>query len=327
LNYPAPLTAEQYISFLQANNTAANYNTMVTNGTIDTIRNSGRTYIATSTPAGLTFPSGSVTTRVRPTNDPVLNPVAANRLALGAVQVRESSAKSLFDEITFRTRLNRSWGVINAYYTLSRSLSDDDNERDAGGVAFAEPYNFSGEYNYSRLDRRHQFVASPIFFLPYDFEVASTMRFRSGIPVNAFASGDLNGDGISNDRPLLTQGNPMERNRFRNRSIYDIDLRVQKTIKFGEVKKLVLSSEFFNIFNLSNIIFPTAGTNTTAGLTSQFCSSTTQLCGLNGVNTNVNFLQIRESNPASATFGQILINNVNPGSQVFQMQLGARFMF
>ncbi|HTH37778.1 MAG TPA: hypothetical protein VL572_07425, partial [Pyrinomonadaceae bacterium] len=300
------------------------------------IRAAGRTYIATNTPAGFinpatggafTFPTGSVTTRVRPTNDPALNPVAANRLALGAVQVRESSAKSLFDELTLRTRLNRSWGVLNAYYTLSRSLSDDDNERDAGGVAFAEPYNFQGEYSYSRLDRRHQFVANPVFFLPWDFEVSSAIRLRSGIPMNAFASGDLNGDGISNDRPMLTQGIFMERNRFRNRPVYDIDVRVQKTFKFGEVKKLVLTSEFFNLLNLSNIIFPTAGTNTTGGLTGQFCINNTQICGLNGVNTNPNFRQIRESNPASATFGQILVNNVNPGSQVFQMQLGARFMF
>ncbi len=336
LNYPAPLSAEGYIAYLTANNPTQVALWSSAGHIFEQIRAAGRTYVPINTPAGFinpatgtayTFPTGSVTTIVRPTNNPTYNPIAANRLALGAVQVRESSAKSLFDEITFRTRLNRSWGVLNAYYTLSRSLSDDDNERDAGGVAFAEPYNFQGEYNYSRLDRRHQFVANPIFFLPYDFEVSSAIRLRSGIPMNAFASGDLNGDNITNDRPMLSQGVFMERNRFRNRPVYDIDLRVQKTFKFGEVKKLVLTSEFFNLFNLSNIIYPTAGTNTTGGLTGQFCSAALQICGFNGVNSNVNFNQIREQNPASPVFGQILINNVNPGSQVFQMQLGARFMF
>jgi hypothetical protein len=34
------------------------------------------------------------------------------------------------------------------------------------------------------------------------------------------------------------------------------------------------------------------------------------------------FLQIRDPNT-----GLILINNVNPGSQVFQVQLGVRFQF
>lgn len=321
LNLPGPLSAEQYIAFLQANNTVANYNTMVTNGTIDAIRNSGRTYIAVNTPTGLTFPTGSVTTRQRPTQ-------AQQGFVLGAVQVRESSAKSLYDEVTFRARLTRKWGRLNAFYTWSRSLSDDDNERDAGGVAFADPFNFSGEYNFSRLDRTHQFVASPIFFLPYDFEVSSAIRLRSGVPLNATAAAsDLNGDTVSNDRPLLSQGVIMERNRFRNRPLYDVDLRVQKTFKLGEVRRFILTSEFFNIFNLSNIIFPSPSTATSSGLTGQFCSAASQTCGLNGVPSNLNFRQIRDQNPASATFGQILVNNVNPGSQVFQMQLGARFQF
>ena len=321
LNLPGQLTAEQYISFLQANNTVANYNTMVSNGTIDAIRNSGRNYIAVNTPTGLTFPTGSVVTRQRPTQ-------SQQGFVLGAVQVRESSAKSLYDEVTLRARLNRKWGNVNTYYTWSRNLSDDDNERDAGGVSFANPFDFSGEYNFSRLDRTHQFVASPLFFLPYDFEISSAIRLRSGVPLNATAAAsDLNGDTVANDRPLLAQGVIMERNRFRNRPLYDVDLRVQKTIKFGEVRRLVFTSEFFNLFNLSNIIFPSPSTATSSGLTGQFCSAASQVCGLSGLPTNLNFRQIRDQVPTSPTFGQILINNVNPGSQVFQMQLGARFLF
>ena len=217
---------------------------------------------------------------------------------------------------------------MNTYYTWSRNLSDDDNERDAGGVSFANPFDFSGEYNFSRLDRTHQFVASPLFFLPYDFEISSAIRLRSGVPLNATAAAsDLNGDTVANDRPLLAQGVIMERNRFRNRPLYDVDLRVQKTIKFGEVRRLVFTSEFFNLFNLSNIIFPSPSTATSSGLTGQFCSAASQVCGLSGLPTNLNFRQIRDQVPTSPTFGQILINNVNPGSQVFQMQLGARFLF
>ncbi|HZI86440.1 MAG TPA: carboxypeptidase regulatory-like domain-containing protein, partial [Pyrinomonadaceae bacterium] len=136
LNLPGPLTAEQYISFLQANNTAANFNTLVTNGTIGQIRQAQRTYIAINTPAGLTFPTGTVSTRQRPTQ-------ALQGFALGAVQVRESTAKSLYRGLTFRSRLNSKRVQLNAYYTWSRLLGDDDNERDAGGVAFADPYDLS----------------------------------------------------------------------------------------------------------------------------------------------------------------------------------------
>lgn len=325
LNVPSPLTGEQYVAFLQANNTAANFATMQSNGTINTILSSGRTYIAQVTPGGLTFPSGSVTTRQRPTNDPALNTNAANRLALGAVQVRESTARSEYQGVTFRVRYVAKWAQLNAYYTNSRNFSDDDNERDSGGVAFANPYNLAGEWGPSRLDRRHQFVANPVFFLPLGFEVASAIRLRSGTPLNTYIGTDANGDNIFNDRPIQAPGFEFTRNYFRNNPIYDVDLRMQKGFKFDERKRLVLSAEIFNVFNLPNIVFQFPGTNSTSGALLQYCSTGSQLCGLSGVQ-NVNFLQIREQNSASVNFGKINLLT-NPGSQAFQMQLGARFQF
>jgi Carboxypeptidase regulatory-like domain len=240
---------------------------------------------------------------------------------LSNVQVRESSAKSLFRSLTFRTRVVRKWGQLNAYYTLSRNSSDDDNERDAGGVLFTNPYNLSNEYGPSRLDRTHQFVASPIFFLPYGFEASSTVRLRSGSPINTIVNTDLNGDGLNNDRPYLVAGVELPRNYYRNRPVYDIDLRVQKGFNFSERRRLIFSAEFFNIFNLSNIQI--SGVGTTA-----FCqgaAATLNRCGLDGSN-NLNFLQVKEQNPTNVNFGKIITSN-NPGSQVFQMQLGARFQF
>jgi hypothetical protein len=79
------------------------------------------------------------------------------------------------------------------------------------------------------------------------------------------------------------------------------------------------------VFNTPNIVFQFPGTNSTSGTLAQYCSTGSQLCGLNGI-TNINFLQIREQNPASSNFGNINLNT-NPGSQVFQVQLGARFNF
>ncbi|HEY1404242.1 MAG TPA: hypothetical protein VGB05_08960, partial [Pyrinomonadaceae bacterium] len=246
LNLPAPLSAEGYVEFLRTSNTAANFNTMVTNGTIGQILQSQRTFIAINTPAGLTFPGGSVTTRQRPTQ-------AQQGFALGAVQVRESTAKALYRGLTFRARYNHRRAQLNAYYVFSRTLGDDDNERDAGGVAFANPYDLTREFNRSRLDREHQFTANPVFFLPGGFEVASAIRLRSGNPINPTAGADLNGDGVNNDRPLLVPGLTYLRNDFRNRSIYDVDLRLQKGFSLGERKRLVFSSEFFNVLNRSNI--------------------------------------------------------------------------
>ncbi|MCA1590750.1 MAG: hypothetical protein LC730_00985, partial [Acidobacteria bacterium] len=193
--------------------------------------------------------------------------------------------------------------------------SDDDNERDSGGVLYTNPYDLRAEFGPSRLDRTHQFVANPVFFLPYGFEVSSAIRLRSGFPINSTVGSDLNGDGINNDRPFLVPGVELPRNYYRNRPVYDVDLRVQKGFGFGETRRLILFSEFFNIFNLSNTQISGGQTNT--------CSATPagqpNRCGLDGI-TNTNFLRVRNQND------QIIVSN-NPGSQVFQVQLGARFQF
>jgi hypothetical protein len=329
LNLPAPLTGDQYIAFLTANNTAANVTTMSAPGGIfDQIRASGRSYIAIATPGGfvnpvtgasLSFPAGSITTRQRPT-------LAQRGFNLGSTQVRSSIGKSLYRALTFRARWTNKRVQLNTYYTFSRLLTDDDNERDSGGVSYDNPYDFRREYYASRINRENQFMANPIFFLPYSFEVSSAIRLRSGLPFNAAAGADLNGDTINNERPLLTPGLEYERNFFVNRGIYDVDLRVQKSFRFGEDRRLTFSSEFFNIFNRPNIVVGTAaapGTNTTFGSGGNYCVTASQVCGLTGgPGLNPVFNQTRDPNT-----GLILINNVNPGSQVFQMQLGVRLQF
>lgn len=319
LNIPAPLTGAQYVAFLRANNSAANVATMAApGGVFDQILGSGRTYIAIATPGALTFPSGAVTTRQRPTQTQA-------GFALGAVGIHESTGKSLYRALTFRLRWTTKRVSLNAYYTFSRLLTDDDNERQEG-VGYADPYDLTREYYASRLNRENNFMANPIVFLPYGFEVSSAIRLRSGAPFNPTVGADLNGDTINNDRPLQVPGLVYPRNYFVNRGIYDVDLRVQKSFKFGERRRLVLTSEFFNIFNRPNLLAGSSAAPTSAtsfGGVGQFCVSSSQLCGLSGgPAANPAFLQTRD--PAT---GAIVLSNVNPGSQVFQMQLGVRFQF
>lgn len=249
--------------------------------------------------------------------DPVTGRVLVNRASrpltqLGTIQLRDSSGRSVYRGATVRLNMRQSWVRVNAFYTLSKNTSDDDNERDAGGVLYDNPYNLTGEYGPSRIDRRHQFVANPIFFLPYGFEIASTMRLLSGQPVNARVGSDANGDGNTNERPFLAPNYEIIRNFYEGRPFYQVDLRLQKGFSFDERKRLIFTGEFFNIFNNSNIdLTSTASTN--------FCNNTASNCGLAGA-TNPTFLQVRD------TSGRIIVAN-SPRSQVFQVQLGARFQF
>ncbi|MDH3491933.1 MAG: hypothetical protein OEM82_00135, partial [Acidobacteriota bacterium] len=235
--------------------------------------------------------------------------------SLGSIQLRQSSAKSSYQSGTIRSRYSNDWVRFQASYTLSKNQSDDDNERSATGFQDSEDqYNRKQDYNYSELDRRHRFTASPIFFLPGGIEFSTTMRLRSGRPLDAEIFNDVNNDGITGflggpDRPYIAPGVPMKRNSFRNRAVYDIDMRVQKGFRFGERKRLILTAEFFNIFNFENIQYGDR----------QFCTSRTETCGLNGA-TNTRFMSLRNSN------GDYELRN-SLGSEIFQTQIGARFEF
>lgn len=253
------------------------------------------------------------------TGRPIFNRASRPLLSLGTIQIRDSSARSLYRSLTFRMNVSKKWGRVNAFYTLARSTSDDDNERDAGGVLYSNPYNLTGEYYNSRIDRRHQFVANPLFYLPYGVELTSAIRLRSGQPVNTLVGSDVNQDGNTTERPYIVPGVELPRNYYTNRALFDVDVRAQKGFKFGETRRLVLSAEFFNVFNRSNVQF--AGSATT-----NFCANTASNCGLTGIG-NINFLNTIQQTTTATNFGRLNIAGLNPGSQVFQMQLGARLQF
>lgn len=305
INLPAPVVLEDY---LRANNSAAVFAAIDPN-----IYAARRQYIGIVRGAGIptTVLVGGVATAVNvPTR---ARPIPS----IGSLQLRDSSARSLYRALTFRMNINKTKFRLNAFYTLSRSTSDDDNERDAGGVLYANPYDLQSEYYNSRLDRRHQFVASPLYYLPYGFEISSAVRLRSGVPVNTLVGADLNGDGLSNERPFFTPLVEMPRNYFTNRAVFDVDLRVQKGFGLGEGRRLVLSSEFFNVFNRTNAQF-------SGSATTNFCAASIPSCGFAAA-PNINFLNLIQQTPTATNFGRLNIGGLNPGSQVFQMQLGARF--
>ena len=83
-----------------------------------------------------------------------------------------------------------------------------------------------------------------------DYTVSSIMQFQSGSPYSALVGGDPNNDGNrSNDRLPGTV-----RNQFTSPSVYQFDVRLTRSIRFGEKMRLRLIGEAFNIFNRSNVV-------------------------------------------------------------------------
>lgn len=235
---------------------------------------------------------------------------------LGSITARESSARSMFRGLTFSGQYRAKKLQFGAHYTVAQNYSDDDTERDATGFNYMDPSNFRQDYGYSRMDIRNQFTSYAVYQLPVGFEVSGAFRAYSGVPVNPTTGSDNNEDFGSNDRPFSAAGVPLERNSFRNRALYYNDLRVLKSFYLGnETRKLQFSAEFFNLFNLDNVVYSGANGGVFGGVYG------------NGIDANGNPV------PVDPRFQRLRLDdgsydktNTQVGNPL-QVQFGLRFFF
>ncbi len=180
--------------------------------------------------------------------------------SLGQINVRESSARSLYRGFSFNTAYRGKKLQAGMAYSAAWSYSDDDNERDSGGQAAMDSFNYKQDYGYSNIDARHTLGTYAVYNLPFGFTVSGTFTARSALPLTARTGADTNGDTYNTDRALSAPGTPFPRNSFRNRAIYGDNLRVLKEFRLkSETRRVELSAEFFNLFNFDNVIFGTNG--------------------------------------------------------------------
>jgi hypothetical protein len=246
--------------------------------------------------------------------DPAQRPIFPARplSGLGSVQVRESTARSEYTALTLSSRLRRQFALLSANYVLSKSMSDDDNERDSGGMQFENSFDLGPEWGPARLDRRHQFNGYAVFFLPYNVDLSTGFRFLSGLPIDATFGRDVNLSLGGPDRPYSAPGVPFQRNAFRNEPFKEINFRAQWGLGFNGDNRVLLTADVFNLFNWNNI-------QLSGATVTNYCAGQAPLdCGF-GPPTNPNFLALRDPN------GNLIQTN-NPGAPR-QVQLGVRFEF
>ena len=115
------------------------------------------------------------------------------------------------------------------------------------GSTFANNNHPEFDYGPSNQSAPHIFVADGVAVLPFDINVSGIAFWRSGTAFNPRGLIDSDGDGLVDQRDLS-----QARNAFRVKPYADVDLRVEKKLRFGRHAASVLV-EAFNVFNRDNV--------------------------------------------------------------------------
>ena len=192
---------------------------------------------------------------------------------------------------------------IQVNYTLARNHDDDSNERNFSRETALNPFDLSIEDAPSKQDVRHNLNLSGLLDVGTGFTISGIVIARSGLPFNPVIGTDQQNDqNDDNDRAII-DGHVARRNSLRQPRFYDMDLRLLKTFRLGEQRKLGFSAELFNV---------TANTNK----------------GFGNDGISVYGVPLADGSPSVLTAGSPLFA---PSTARFggprQLQLGMRFTF
>jgi hypothetical protein len=194
---------------------------------------------------------------------PCINPLGRPIAQLGAINEFQSAASSYYNGATLSINRRVARGsYLRLSYTYARAIDDGQDALVAGQPTTVEnSYNPSAERGPSVTDQRQRLVAAisaephPFHrgqeFLGHifnDWKISSVVNYGSGRPFSATVAGDPNQDG--NDLNDRLPG--YSRNAFTGPDYATTDLRLTKTVRFGERYKVNLIAESFNLLNRDN---------------------------------------------------------------------------
>lgn len=139
-------------------------------------------------------------------------------------------------------------------YTLSKATNTT--EPDGNGIGPNES-NISQlgeiERGPSVVDQRHRAVIMFTYRFPYNFTAGTLTQLASSRPFNSTTGVDNNGDGTTNDRPVVN-GSIISKSAFRGTPTSDVALFVENRIRLSERASILLRVEGFNLFNHGNFL-------------------------------------------------------------------------
>ncbi|MBV8517805.1 MAG: TonB-dependent receptor [Acidobacteria bacterium] len=206
------------------------------------------------------YAKGDHITRFVNRNDPLLgspwstglDPAGAN--GINTLTVVESTAKSLYRGWTLGVTKRPSHNLqFQAYYTYSKDLSDDDNERDPFSFRYAKVTDLDAEYSYSDRDQRHRVNSWLLWNAPHGVDLNLRYSYRSAQPKSIKADGT---DAATPQDRINPDGSVTKRNLGRKDNQYSsLDLRLSKPFVVNGLT-VEPALDVFNLFNSKNLRRP-----------------------------------------------------------------------
>ncbi|HEY3929202.1 MAG TPA: TonB-dependent receptor [Candidatus Koribacter sp.] len=193
---------------------------------------------------------------------PCVNDVQRPIPTVGAINVYQSAASSLYNGLTVSARKQMGRGYsFQMAYTYAKAIDDGQDALVAGAPSTVQnPYALKTDRGLSTTDQRQRFViqavAEPRFrvsaplakALVKNWKLSQVTTIGSGRPVSALVSGDANADSnIGNDR-LPGIG----RNSLTGPDYASTEMRLTKLLRITARYKLELMAEGFNVMNRDN---------------------------------------------------------------------------
>ena len=194
---------------------------------------------------------------------PCINPLARPIPQLGAIDVFESAASSVYNGMTVSIHRQMTSGLyFRLAYTFAKAIDDGQDALVAGVPAVVQnSYNTAAERGLSVTDQRHRlmfaWIADPKPFgreqpvmekMFNDWKLAGVLTYGSGRPENVMVSGDPNQDDNDTNDRLPGVG----RDSFIGPDYATTDLRLTRRLFMRERLKLDLILESFNLLNRDN---------------------------------------------------------------------------
>jgi hypothetical protein len=194
---------------------------------------------------------------------PCINPLARPIPQLGAIDVFESAASSVYNGMTVSIHRQMTSGLyFRVAYTFAKAIDDGQDALVAGVPAVVQnSYDTAAERGLSVTDQRHRlmfaWIADPKPFgreqpvmekMFNDWKLAGVLTYGSGRPENVMVSGDPNQDDNDTNDRLPGVG----RDSFIGPDYATTDLRLTRRLFMRERLKLDLILESFNLLNRDN---------------------------------------------------------------------------